>query len=110
MLILKAQDFYSLCRQYYYMCKLGCNDPVKTSTAFYVYIELCEGTHAAVCVQFLSDEVMARIIYRNLLTIYSETILGCQIQVQRGARFALFGGKKKRTLAIGNLYTLANQV
>lgn len=29
--------------QYYQLCKLGCSDPVKTSTAFYVYIELCEG-------------------------------------------------------------------
>jgi hypothetical protein len=53
---------------------------------------------------------MARIIYCNLLPIYSETILGCQVQVQRGARFAVFGGKKERTLSIGNLYTLANQV
>lgn len=31
------------CLQYYHLCKFGCNDPVKTSTAFYVYIELCEG-------------------------------------------------------------------
>lgn len=29
--------------QYYHLCKLGCNDPIKTSTAFYVYIEICEG-------------------------------------------------------------------
>lgn len=34
---------YDICHpSYYHLCKLGCNDPVKTSTAFYVYIELCE--------------------------------------------------------------------
>ncbi|XP_020283185.1 tRNA-splicing endonuclease subunit Sen15-like [Pseudomyrmex gracilis] len=34
---------YDICHPaYYHLCKLGCNDPVKTSTAFYVYIELCE--------------------------------------------------------------------
>ncbi|XP_011863127.1 PREDICTED: tRNA-splicing endonuclease subunit Sen15-like [Vollenhovia emeryi] len=34
---------YDICHpSYYHLCKLGCNDPIKTSTAFYVYIELCE--------------------------------------------------------------------
>lgn len=34
---------YDICHpSYYHLCKLGCNDPVKTSTTFYVYIELCE--------------------------------------------------------------------
>ncbi|KAG7187641.1 hypothetical protein KM043_016700 [Ampulex compressa] len=34
---------YDICHpSYYYIGKLGCKDPVKISTAFYVYIELCE--------------------------------------------------------------------
>ncbi|XP_012528169.1 tRNA-splicing endonuclease subunit Sen15 isoform X1 [Monomorium pharaonis] len=34
---------YDICHpSYYHLCKLGCNDPIKTSTAFYVYIEICE--------------------------------------------------------------------
>lgn len=34
---------YDICHpSYYYINELGCNDPVKISTAFYVYIELCE--------------------------------------------------------------------
>lgn len=34
---------YDICHpSYYYIAKLGCNNPVKVSTAFYVYIELCE--------------------------------------------------------------------
>ncbi|KAK2585748.1 hypothetical protein KPH14_010359 [Odynerus spinipes] len=34
---------YDICHPiYYYIGKLGCNNPVKISTAFYVYMELCE--------------------------------------------------------------------
>ncbi|XP_076170937.1 uncharacterized protein LOC143148466 [Ptiloglossa arizonensis] len=34
---------YDICHpSYYYIEKLGCTDPVKISTTFYVYIELCE--------------------------------------------------------------------
>ncbi|KYN04214.1 PREDICTED: tRNA-splicing endonuclease subunit Sen15-like [Cyphomyrmex costatus] len=34
---------YDICHpSYYHLCKLGCNDAIKTSTAFYVYIEICE--------------------------------------------------------------------
>ncbi|XP_032666172.1 tRNA-splicing endonuclease subunit Sen15-like [Odontomachus brunneus] len=34
---------YDICHPVYYeLYKLGCSDPVKTSIAFYVYIELCE--------------------------------------------------------------------
>ncbi|XP_011148488.1 uncharacterized protein LOC105188628 [Harpegnathos saltator] len=34
---------YDICHPAYYeLCKFGCNDAVKTSIAFYVYIELCE--------------------------------------------------------------------
>ncbi|XP_076649470.1 tRNA-splicing endonuclease subunit Sen15 [Halictus rubicundus] len=34
---------YDICHpSYYHIGKLGCTDPVKISTTFYVYIELCE--------------------------------------------------------------------
>lgn len=34
---------YDICHpSYYHLCKLGCNDPLKTSIVFYTYIELCE--------------------------------------------------------------------
>ncbi|XP_014482481.1 PREDICTED: uncharacterized protein LOC106748466 [Dinoponera quadriceps] len=34
---------YDICHPAYYeLCKLACSDPVKTTIAFYVYIELCE--------------------------------------------------------------------
>ncbi|XP_076622849.1 uncharacterized protein LOC143351374 [Colletes latitarsis] len=34
---------YDICHpSYYYIGKLGCTDPIKISTTFYVYIELCE--------------------------------------------------------------------
>ncbi|XP_053970780.1 uncharacterized protein LOC128872288 [Hylaeus volcanicus] len=34
---------YDVCHpSYYYIGKLGCTDPIRISTTFYVYIELCE--------------------------------------------------------------------
>lgn len=34
---------YDICHpSYYYIGKLGCNNPIKISTAFFVYMELCE--------------------------------------------------------------------
>lgn len=43
-LFLVIQFFITTCYfQYYNMSQLGCNDQVKLTTAFYVYVELCEG-------------------------------------------------------------------
>ncbi|XP_047368044.1 uncharacterized protein LOC124956370 isoform X1 [Vespa velutina] len=35
---------YDICHpSFYYIGKLGCNDPIKISNTFYIYMQLCEG-------------------------------------------------------------------
>ncbi|XP_066592860.1 tRNA-splicing endonuclease subunit Sen15-like [Prorops nasuta] len=43
MLVTIFFNMYDICHpSYYKIGRLGCKDPVKISTAFYIYIELCE--------------------------------------------------------------------
>lgn len=38
--------------QFYYIGKLGCQDPVKISNTFYIYMQLCEGKNKYTIVNF----------------------------------------------------------